>query len=87
LKDLENTKENCKLRGIKHPVLKLHKYLMPNELEMNKEEYQLIFKLRSNVPQTKVNHNNRYFTYECEACKDEEETQEHVLKCIKMYMY
>ena len=82
LKDLEKIKANhSKIRQIKHPVLKLQKYLMPNEVKMNKEECQLIFKLRSKVSLTKVNHKNSYFNYECEACTDQEGTQEHLLKC------
>ena len=77
LKYLEELKENhSKVRKIKHPVLKLQKYLMPNEIKKNKEECQLIFKLRSKVMQRKVNQKNSYLSYECEACKDEEETQD-----------
>ena len=29
----------------------------------------------------KMNHKNKYETYECDACKIEDETQEHVMKC------
>ena len=82
LKDLEQMKEkHSKVKENKHPVLKLQKYLMPNETKMNKEDCQLIFKLRSKVTAVKVNLKNSYLSYECEACKNEEETQEHVLKC------
>jgi hypothetical protein len=43
LKDLEKIKENpSTVRQIKHPILKLQKYLMPNKVKMNKEECQLI---------------------------------------------
>ena len=82
LKDLEQMKEkHSKVKENKHPVLKLQKYLMPNETKMNKEDCQPIFKLRSKVTAVKVNLKNSYLSYECEACKNEEETQEHVLKC------
>ena len=61
LKDLEKIKANhSKVRQIKHPVLKLQKYLMPNEVKMNKDECQLIFKLRSKVTQAKVNQKISY---------------------------
>ena len=82
LKDLEKIKANhSKVRKIKHTFLKLQKYLMPNEVKMKKEECQLIFKLRSKVTLAKVNQKNSYFSYESEACKDKDETQEHILNC------
>ena len=39
LKDLEKIKENrSKVKKVKHPVLKLQNYLMPNKLKNNKED-------------------------------------------------
>ena len=62
LKDLEKIKANhSKVRQIKHTFLKLQKYLMPNEVKLNKEECQLIFKLRSKVTLAKVKSKEQLF--------------------------
>ena len=66
---------------LKHPVMKIQPYLMPNEEKMKKEECQLIFKLRIQVSEAKINQKTRYENYECEACGLAEESQSHVLNC------
>ena len=82
---LEKLKEkHSKVRFLKHPVLRIQKYLMPNETNMKKEHCEQIFKIRSRVTQAKVNFKNKYETYECEACEIAEETQEHILQCEKI---
>ena len=79
---LEKLKEkHSKVRFLKHPVLRMQKYLLPNDLKMNKEDCEQIFKIRSRVTQAKINQKNRYDTYECEACEIADESQEHILKC------
>ena len=34
--------------------------------------------------EVKANYKGKYETYECDLCKEEEETQEHLLKCRKL---
>ena len=49
-----------------------------------KDEYQLIFKLRGRVTALKIDQKNSHESYECVACKIEDESQEHVLECVKI---
>ena len=82
LKYLEKMKENhSKVMGLKHPILKMQQYLMPNDEKMKKEDCQMIFQLRSKVTNAKINQKNRYESYECEVCGLADESQEHVLNC------
>ena len=82
LKYLENIKEtHSKVKSLKHPVLKMQPYLMPNDEKMKREECQVIFQMRSQVTDTKINQKNRYDSYECEACGQTDESQEHVTNC------
>ena len=68
----------------KHTVLIMKNYLRPNKVKMKKEECQLIFKLRSRSTDLKVNQKNKYYTYECDACEAEDESQEHILQCYEI---
>ena len=47
---------------------------------MNKEEAQIIFKLRCRVTEIKNNLKGSYDELECTACGIEEETQKHSLE-------
>ena len=80
--DLNRVKEShSKVKELKHTTLKMQKYLMPNDKNLLKEDAQLIFKLRSRVTETKTNMKGKYDSYECSACGEENENQEHVIKC------
>ena len=70
-----------KVKKLKYTLLKMEKYLRPTNVKMKKEECQLIFKLRSRSTDLKVNQKNKYYTYECDACEAEDESQEHILQC------
>jgi hypothetical protein len=84
-KYLENLKtSHSKVMKIKHTSLKMQKYLKPNALKISQSESQLIFKLRCRVTDVKVNMKGIYDTYECNLCKKEEESQEHILTCIEI---
>ena len=48
---------------------------------MNKEEIQLIFKIRSHSTDVKMNKKYQYETYECSVCFNENESQEHIYLC------
>ena len=57
-------------------------YFMPKGIEnMNKEELQLIFKIRSKSTDVKMNTKNQFETYECSVCFVENETQEPIYQC------
>ena len=82
LKFMEKSKEgHSKVRNLSHNTLKIQSYLMPSKIKKNKEECQLIFKLRAKVTEVKMNTKGKYENFDCESCKIEDETQEHVLKC------
>ena len=52
-----------------------------SNIEITIEERQLIFQLRSGITNKKMNRKGMYEDLRCDACKEENETQEHVLKC------
>ena len=82
IKYLEKLKEkHSKVKLLKHPVLKMQEYLMPNDIKMKIEDCQGIFMLRSRVTAVKINQRNRYENHECEVCGLFDETQEHILNC------
>ena len=55
---------------------------MPNNIEnVNKEETQLIFKIRCQVINVKMNMKTQYSTYECSICQEENESQKHIYEC------
>ena len=79
---LEKLKEkDSKVKLLKHPVLKMQKYLMPNDINMKNEDGQNIFRLRSKMTAVKMNQRNRYENHECEVSGIFDESQEHVLNC------
>ena len=45
---------------------------------MNKEEAQEKFKMRCRVSDVKMNFKGKYENWNCEFCKDENETQLHL---------
>ena len=56
-------------------------YLKPSVDQVCKEEAQLIFKIRCRVTNVKVNQRGKYYDLNCRICKEEEESQEHLLIC------
>ena len=82
LKDLSKIKEgHSKVKKLKHTTLKMQKYLTKSDVNLKKDECQMIFKLRSGVTDVKVNQKWKYDTYECDGCEKDEETQEHLIHC------
>ena len=77
-------KSHSKVNDIGHVALKIQKYLQPNQVKISKEESQLIFKLRCRVTNIKANLKKAFDNIECDACGEDEETQEHVLKCNEL---
>ena len=82
LKYLEEIKQkHSKVEKLKHNVLQMQPYLMPNDGKIKKEECQIIFQLRSKVTDLKMNQKNRYESYECGGCGKEDESRDPVLNC------
>ena len=77
-------KSHSKVNDIGHVALKIQKYLQPNQVKISKEESQLIFKLRCRVTNIKANLKKAFDNIECDACGEDEETQEHVIKCNEL---
>ena len=63
---------------MKHENLDIQKYF---NTKITKEERQLIFQLRAEVTNVKMNCKGKYKDIRCEACNQENETQEYVLTC------
>ena len=81
-KNLINIKyTHSKVKNIEHDTLKIQKYLQPNQTKIQREESELIFKLRCRVTEVKANLKSMYDNTDCGACGQEEESQEHVIKC------
>ena len=49
--------------------------------KLSQDESIQIFKLRSRMTPVKIKYRNSHESYECEACKIEDETQEHLMLC------
>ena len=77
---------HSKVKDLEHIRLEMQDYFMPNGIEnMNKEEVQLIFKIRSKTTNVKMNRKNQFETYECSVCFAENETQEHIYQCEEIW--
>ena len=85
LMELQKRKENhSKVAHLQHFGIQMQKYLLPNDQKMKVEEMQLIFKIRCRVTEVKTNMKGSYESYECDLCRHDEETQEHILNCTKI---
>ena len=79
-KSLEKQKlSHSKVKDIKHKMLEIRTYFLPNEIKATKEEIQTIFKLRCRMTELKTNMKGIYNTYECPLC-GVEDTQIHILQ-------
>ena len=79
-KSLEKQKlSHSKVKDIKHKMLEIRTYFLPNEIKATKEEIQTIFKLRCRMTDLKTNMKGIYNTYECPLC-GVEDTQIHILQ-------
>jgi hypothetical protein len=66
LVDLNKIKQShSKVQHLEHEVLKMKQYFIPNNLKINKEDCQMIFKLRCRVTETKMNMKGMYDEHEC----------------------
>ena len=85
-RNLENIKlTHSKVKDLKYTRLRIQDYFLPNGIvNITKQETQLIFHMRSNVTNVKINFKSQYETFECDACLLENESQKHVYECEKI---
>ena len=57
-------------------------YLCPNEISV--DEAKFIFHVRTRMLDVKTNYSERYTDSLCPICKNEEDTQKHLLECSKL---
>ena len=72
---------HSKVKNIKYETLEMSDYLKPSIYQVCKEEAQLIFKIRCRVTNVKTNQRGKYDDLKCRICKEEEESQEHLIIC------
>ena len=60
-------------------------YFLPNKDGISQEDIKWIFKIRCREVKAKMNLQGLYDSYECEMCKEEVETQEHVYRCKEIW--
>jgi hypothetical protein len=81
-KDLQDKKNShSKVMDIKHTKLEMQRYLKANKSKISQEEAQTIFRMRSRTTEVKLNFRGKHETFECDVCHEEDENQEHLLKC------
>ena len=82
LKNLKNS--HSKVKDFEYDIIKMQKYLQPNNIKISREEAQLIFKLRCRVTNVKTCMRNMYLEVICYACGIQEESQKHIIECSKL---
>ena len=80
LEYLNNQKsKHSKVLHMKHDKMTMQDYLCPNEI--NQEEAKFIFQLRTRMVDVKTNYGGRHTDDLCPLCRDEVDTQQHLLVC------
>ena len=83
--ELQKQKVNhSKVKDIKHQIFQMQKYLKACNVKITKEEAQEIFKLRSRVTDVKCNFKGKFDNLECDGCKMEDESQQHIILNCKI---
>ena len=82
---LETKQTHSKVMKLEYEKLEMQTYFLPNKFECSKEDVQLIFKIRSNMTNAKMNKKNLHKTHECTICLKENETQQHVYTCNEIW--
>ena len=82
MQSLEDKKsKHSKVKQLKHEIFGMQKYLRKNNMKISIEEKQMIFKLRSEVTNVKMNFKGMHEDLKCKICNYENETQKHLLEC------
>ena len=75
---------HSKVMKINHTKLKMQNYLRANNSKISQNESQIIFKLRSRTTKVKMNYKKMFDNLECNLCREEKESQNHILDCRKI---
>ena len=73
------TRGHSKVAHIKYKRLEMQNFLRPNRISI--QEAKFIFLVRARMLDIKANYQNAHANMLCIACKETEETQEHLLQC------
>ena len=85
LKNLNRIKQNhSKGKELEYSYLEMQRYLRPSQINITQQEAITIFRLRTRMTNVKANFKGKYDDLSCEICKQEDETQQHILKCEKI---
>ena len=83
--DLNEKKFNhSKVKSLQHNDIGIRKYLKHGQTQILLEERQLIFKLRTQMTNVKMNFRGMYDSFQCEICYEEDESQQHIMECRKL---
>ena len=67
-----------KVNKLENKFLKMMSYLMPKKIKACINEIKTVFKLRSRITNVKTNMQGVYATFECTACKNDEESPKQI---------
>ena len=83
--DLNEKKfSHSKVMNLQHNDIGIRKYLKHGQTQILLEERQLIFKLRTQMTNVKMNFRGMYDSFQCEICYEEDESQQHIMECRKL---
>ena len=77
--------KHSKVTELKYEKMEMQSYFLPNRMECSREDIELIFRIRSNMTNVKMNRKRMYKTHECSKCLKENETQLHVYNCNEIW--
>ena len=61
----------------------MQNYLKGNRTKISQNMAEIIFRLRSRVTKVKMNYKGSFENLECEVCKEEQESQKHIIEECK----
>ena len=80
----EKKSNHSKVKNLQHNDIGIRKYLKHGQTQILVEERQLIFKLRTQMTNVKMNFRGMYDSFQCEICYEEDESQQHIMECRKL---
>ena len=84
LKYLNSIKaKHSKVRHIEHTEMRMQDYLRPVD-NISIDEAKFLFQLRTRMVDVKTNYEGKYKDLMCPACNLVEDTQSHLLECVKL---
>ena len=81
---LKENQITSKTSHIQHGIIGMASYLKPNQISV--QEAKFVFTLRSRMLDIKCNYRGKYSDVLCPSCKQEDDTQQHLLVCSSLNM-